>query len=214
MKKNNLNVLLLVLLMIAAIYIADGFIFKSIAVWLFYLLPVIIAAWNIPELLAYSMNMLSSLLILFDLYSNHAVFSKTEIFNRLIGIAVLWTVGIISVKFNRTKTKLEESEILLSSAQELAHLGSLKLNTRTKELFFTEESKRIFGFDPKPGSVDFDLAIECIHPEDRHLISESLDRNISGKQTEEIHYRLAFPDGSVKYIYSITKPIFDKKGEV
>ena len=48
-----------------------------------------------------------------------------------------------------TEKALQESEMLLKKAQEMAHIGSWRLDLQTNELFWSDEVYRIFGLEPQ-----------------------------------------------------------------
>lgn len=51
-----------------------------------------------------------------------------------------------------------------------------------------------------------------IHPEDRELVEETLERILAGNPTE-VEHRVVTDEGDVRWIYSEAKPVFDDDGE-
>ncbi len=67
----------------------------------------------------------------------------------------------------------------LERDQILAHLGTWDFSCDRNRMYWSNETFRIFGIDPavtNPGYEDF---IECIHPEDRELVEETLNRSFN-----------------------------------
>ena len=70
---------------------------------------------------------------------------------------------------------LKRSEAYLAAGQRLSHTGSWALNVLSKELFWSEETFRIFGVDPAtPSSSLCETFVQRIHPEDRPGIEQGI----------------------------------------
>jgi len=75
----------------------------------------------------------------------------------------------------RAEAALRRSEAYLAAAQRLSHTGSWALNMSSGELFWSQETYRIFGFDPtRTGASINETFLQRIHPEDRSKIEEGL----------------------------------------
>lgn len=214
MKNKHLSTIALIII-IVLIFIIDAFILKSHSAWLLYLFLPIVAAWNIPIFDACILSILCSVLILWDFFGSNYGSSNLGIFNSILVIAALWMITILSIRYNRIKKKLESSEALLVNTQELAHLGSFRIDIYSQELFFTEESKRIFGFNSKGNDVPLSHALERIHPDERKEVSLEIERLVKKKRPVEMDYRLLLPENDeIKFIHSISRPVLNRKGEV
>jgi transcriptional regulator with PAS, ATPase and Fis domain len=101
-------------------------------------------------------------------------------------------------ELKKTNEALGKSEAYLAEAQTLSHTGSFGWNVSTGELLWSEESFRIFGYEPaiKP---TVQLALERVHPEDVRLVQEALDGAAHGKDLD-LEHRLVMPDGSIKRV--------------
>ena len=62
---------------------------------------------------------------------------------------------------------LRRSEAYLTEGQRLSHAGSWARNVSTGDIFFSEESFRIFGFDPEKTKMTLALLLNWVHPDDR-----------------------------------------------
>src|SRR5258707_12952214 len=45
------------------------------------------------------------------------------------------------------------------------------------------------------------LLLQRVHPEDRRLVQQQLDRAVRGEQDYDYEYRLLTPDGEIKHIH-------------
>ena len=97
---------------------------------------------------------------------------------------------------------LQRSEVYLSEAQRLSHTGSFGWRVATGEIYWSEETYRIFGFEPTIRPT-LDRALERIHPEDRQLVQEVVQSAAQGENDFDFEHRLLMPDGSVKYVRAV-----------
>jgi PAS domain S-box-containing protein len=94
--------------------------------------------------------------------------------------------------------ELRRRESYLAEAQKLSHTGSFAWTVQTGEIVWSDETFRIFEFDPSVRPT-LELILERLHPEDRARLQQIIDR-APGGQDFEIEYRLLMPDGRVKYL--------------
>src|SRR6516162_5871133 len=97
---------------------------------------------------------------------------------------------------------LERSEVYLSEAQRLSHTGSFGWRVSSEEIYWSEETYRIFGLELTIRPT-LDLALERIHPEDRQLVQEVMRSAAQGEHDFDFEHRLLMPDGSVKYVRAV-----------
>jgi PAS domain S-box-containing protein len=105
----------------------------------------------------------------------------------------------------RAEEALRQSETFLAEAQRLSLTGSFGWNVWSGEIYWSEETFRIFELDPatKP-SVD--LVIEKVHPEDRAFVRQMIERAAEERISFDHEHRLQMPDGSVKFIRVVAHP--------
>ena len=97
--------------------------------------------------------------------------------------------------------ELQRREAYLAEAQRLSHTGSFGWNLATGELVWSDESFRILGYEPtvKP---TLDLITQRVHPDDRSLVEETIEKVKKGASVDFEH-RFLMPDGSVKHVHVI-----------
>jgi signal transduction histidine kinase len=100
----------------------------------------------------------------------------------------------------RAERALQRSETYLAEAQRLSQTGSFSWRIGSGEIFWSKETYRIMGFDEtvKP---TIGLLLQRVHPEDRKLVQQQLDRAVRGEQDYDYEYRLLMPDGDIKHIH-------------
>ena len=75
----------------------------------------------------------------------------------------------LELKVLERTAELRRSEVYLTEAQRLSRTGSFGWNVSSGEIFWSEESSRIYGYD-KALSVTVDMILQRIHPEDLALV--------------------------------------------
>jgi len=115
----------------------------------------------------------------------------------------------------RAEETLRRSEAYLAESQRLTYTGSWALNVASKKLIHaSEELLRLFGFDPGGGIPPLDEFIQRVHPDDRARSGEHLERSIRERTGGEWGFRAVLPGGALRYIYSVSHPVFNASGEL
>jgi formate hydrogenlyase transcriptional activator len=102
----------------------------------------------------------------------------------------------------KAEERVQRSEACLSEAQRLSHTGSFGCNIASGEMFWSEETFRIFDYDhtTKP-SVE--AVLQRVHPEDRQEVQLQIDRATIERRDCDIEYRLLLPGGAVKRVHVV-----------
>jgi PAS domain S-box-containing protein len=108
---------------------------------------------------------------------------------------------------------LRRSEAHLAEAQRLTHTGSSIYN-ETTILHWSEETYRIWGFDPLQGVPSRAEAVKRIHPNDRDRVLEEAEHAWREKRGYSLEYRIVLPDGRVKHLEANSHPVFSASGEL
>jgi len=106
---------------------------------------------------------------------------------------------------------VRRSEAYLSEAQHLSHTGSFGCKPASEEMFWSEETFRIFQYDraTKPA---VDAILQRVHPEDKALVQERIDRAINESKDCDMEYRLLLPDNSIKHVHVVAHAVKDDPG--
>jgi PAS domain S-box-containing protein len=122
----------------------------------------------------------------------------------------------LSVDINERKNAedlLRRSEARLAEAQRLTHIGVAAYN-ETAILYGSDETYRIWGFDPAQGVPSREAVFRRIHPHDRDRLEAEVQRALGEKRRYSIGYRIVLPDGTEKHVGSIGEPAFSATGEL
>src|SRR5499426_3520439 len=112
----------------------------------------------------------------------------------------------------RASEALRINQERLNLAQKASQAGSFEWNLRTNAVIWAEETEAIFGLAPGSFGGSYEDWTRCVHPEDLSRAEQELRRAIvDGEGASE--YRVAWPDGSVRWIQARGKVFFDEAGE-
>src|SRR6266852_720562 len=99
----------------------------------------------------------------------------------------------------RAEEELQRSRAYLTEAQRLSLTGSFGCRLSTGEMFWSEETFRIYGYD-RSTQPAVERVLERVHPEDRALVQERMDQANRDEKDCRVECRLLLPDGSVKHV--------------
>lgn len=141
---------------------------------------------------------------------------------RVVTVASRWSlqhneqgqpVGVLASNIDITERKRVEEALqrshaaYLAEAQRLSRTGSFGWNLDTGEIFWSEETFRIFGYEPG-GKPTLELARARVHPDDvENLFDRVNERAAREKQGFDVEHRLLMPDGSVKHLHVVAHAI-------
>jgi len=115
----------------------------------------------------------------------------------------------------RAEEQLRRSEAYLAAGQRLSHTGSWAWNMFSGDLFWSDETFRIFGFDRDKTTPSVEETfLARIHPEDRSRIEEGIQQASLEPRNYEADYRIVLPDGSIKHVHDVVYPVIDAAGQV
>jgi PAS domain S-box-containing protein len=141
-------------------------------------------------------------------------------------VACRWTLergedghplGILETNNDITDRKRAEEalrrtqETYLAEAQQLSRTGSFGWNVASGEIFWSEESFKIFGYEA--GTVpSMAMFIQRVHPDDIGIFRQAIDGAMAGAPHLDFEHRLLMPDGSVKHLHVVAHAATDESG--
>ena len=108
---------------------------------------------------------------------------------------------------------IRKNEILLTTSQEIAHIGSWEYNILTEKVEWTKEIYSIRGIDPEIEKANYSVFINGIHPEDKEMVNAKLMEAIKNTISFNIHYRIIKPDGDIRIVNDIGNTIVNAEGK-
>ena len=114
----------------------------------------------------------------------------------------------------RAEDRLRRTEAWLRQAESLSRSGTRVYNATTNlYIYWSDESYRIWGFDPQQGLPSRDDMFRRIHPDDRDRVSEKIQEVVRQKTDFAIfEFRILLPDGTIKYLELTSRQLFSSEG--
>ncbi|HET9522689.1 MAG TPA: PAS domain S-box protein, partial [Terrimicrobiaceae bacterium] len=112
----------------------------------------------------------------------------------------------------RAKEELRRSEAYLAQTQRLSQTGNWGWNITAEEVFWSRETFLILGADRRGVKPSQQFLIDHVHPEDREVVQQVLDRAKRDRAEFELAFRIVLPDGSIKHIESLVHPVHTEAG--
>ena len=113
----------------------------------------------------------------------------------------------------RAEVQVQRSEAYLAEAQQLSLTGSFGWSVATGELFWSEETFWILGYE-RTTSPTMELVFKRIHPADLEYVQEALDRAARAGTDLDFEHRLLMPDGAVKHLHVVARASRTERSEI
>lgn len=102
-------------------------------------------------------------------------------------------------ELKRTTEALQKNEARLKMAQAIAHLGHWEWDAVAKQFYWSEETYRIFGFDPQNSPANYETFLQVVHPDDKDRVANWLTQIQAGTGFD-IEYRIVLPGGEIRVV--------------
>jgi diguanylate cyclase (GGDEF)-like protein len=107
------------------------------------------------------------------------------------------------------KASLDREKLALAFAE----IGTCEYDVNTAIVRASEMSLRLFGIRSDQPDVPLDRLVEALHPEDRPRFSQSLEQCLHGTGSLDIEYRVAWPDGTFRWLRTKGDALLDLEGD-
>ncbi|MEI6091391.1 MAG: PAS domain S-box protein [bacterium] len=114
------------------------------------------------------------------------------------------------MQIERTKTELLEK---LNDAQHMAMIGSWEWNLQTNQVWWSDETYRIFGVTPADFVPGFEENGQFIHPDDLNSYRKTFEQSFKSGEPLDYQYRLVTRNGEFKSCHAKGKIIYDDSGK-
>lgn len=113
----------------------------------------------------------------------------------------------------KLQISLQESEKRLLHVQEIGGLGFWDFNLITNELYWSDETFRIYGFKPQEFVPTYEIFRSIVHPDDLDYVQSRVDSALQDDIKYSIDFRFVRPNGEIGYIYVEGDVTRDEKGK-
>jgi PAS domain S-box-containing protein len=148
--------------------------------------------------------------------------ASTHMLQLAVGHCLLWLLGLGGINLGGRRLKqriterdtaqheLKHSEERYVLAQRAANIGSWDWNILTNELAWSDQIEPMFGFEKGKFEGTYQAFLNCVHPEDRKLIIDSVQACTTQGSDYNIEHRIIWPDGTVRWVTEIGDVIRDR----
>ncbi|MBC7000398.1 CheR family methyltransferase [Cytophaga sp. FL35] len=130
---------------------------------------------------------------------------------RIEGVVVTF-VSISDLKENELALQLKSEE--LAKAQEVARMGSWRLDVKTNKVFWTEELYRMYGFDPHLPPPPYTEHMKLFTKESWEELSKAVEKTAHDGTPYALELRMLKRDGSLGWIFASGNAYYDEMGEI
>jgi two-component system CheB/CheR fusion protein len=102
-----------------------------------------------------------------------------------------------------TERALEESEARLQLAEQVVEFASWQWNVATGTMIFARSLERLLGYEPHRLGRTFEALLQCIHPDDRQSVIETVSAAVEKGSDYEVTHRICRPDGSERMVKQV-----------
>lgn len=114
----------------------------------------------------------------------------------------------------RVEEELRRSEAYLAQAQRLSHTGSWAWDAHSGKVTLSQEALRIYGLSSTQASCAPEALLARVLAEDSEALQGYVTGALRDHRDFEVDYRIALPDGNVRYLHSVGRPVVNGSGQV
>lgn len=142
------------------------------------------------------------------LAQSHQLLEKEE------GLLKEITNDLAVARFNiKAEQELHFREERFQLAQRAANMGSWDWNIQTGALYWSERIEPMFGFKKGEFGATYEAFLECVHPEDRKYVIDSVNACVEEGKNYDIEHRIVWPDGTIRWVSETGNVIRDRNGK-
>ncbi len=116
-------------------------------------------------------------------------------------------------KLQEREKELQKSEELYKQAQMLSHIGHYSLDLNSKEIYLTDELKRICDLDLKKEVFQYSEMTAMRHPDDAAMVDKTMKRTFETYEPFDFDFRIITKKGKEKTVHAIGEIMFDGDGK-
>jgi len=108
---------------------------------------------------------------------------------------------------------LQANREQLAKAQQVAQVGSWEWDIAGNVVNWSDELYRLYGLNPNEASLTYERFLECVHPDDRRFVRETVERAHRDHKPFSFDHRIVRPDGTERIHHGRGWVIVDDTGK-
>ena len=120
--------------------------------------------------------------------------------------ALLFSIIFDITERKQAEEKLLESEEFLKESQEMANMGSWRLDLMKNKSDWSENFYRLYGYIPFEVEPSFELFLNAVHPDDRHIVNEDFQNLLHHPKSLIHEFRILDRNGRMRWINNSMSP--------
>ena len=117
-------------------------------------------------------------------------------------------------ELKRTQRALAKAEERHQLATTLGGMGTWEWSIPEDRLVWSDVLFKLYGITERPEQMGADYFLRCIIPEDREAVLEKVNTVIEKKMEYYDEFRIALPDGEIRWIAARGRALYDESGNV
>ena len=105
------------------------------------------------------------------------------------------------------------SKARLNLAEKIADFASWQWNVETGVIEFNKNLAKLHGVDQHKLANTYDALLEIIHPDDRSMFKEHVEKAVGEGRDYEIHHRVVWPDNTIHTLKQIAVATVGENGK-
>jgi PAS domain S-box-containing protein len=107
-----------------------------------------------------------------------------------------------------------KSEAQLAQAQQIARLGSWEWDITNNRVYWSEETRCLYGWDAEDIGLPMQTFLERVHPDDFQSVRETMSESMRTGQPFTCDHRIVLPDGSQKFVSGRGEVVLNELSEL
>ncbi len=126
-------------------------------------------------------------------------------------------IGYIGTEEDITEMKKQEKNLFditnrFTLATQAAHIGVWEWDVQMNHLVWDDRMYELYGVNKADFSGAYDAWQKGLHPDDKQLAEEELQRAIKGEKEFDTSFRVILPNGEVRHLKAYAQVVRDKSG--
>jgi two-component system NtrC family sensor kinase len=196
--------IVLLLTVTLATFAADRILPLGVAVWLLYLVPVVLTTQLLPQYTGVALGISSGLLLIGMLDTKQGISYELALINRGLGLVVLWFTGLFLLQYRRIAEALRESEgryrlLLEQHGRARAEAALHEVQERFKSIFHSSHDAVAYA--------TFEGRLLEVNDAFVRLFGESRDTLLSAESPVSLWASLGLPADRFSQLRETGKPL-------